>query len=84
MSIFLISSLRAYQNKKKAELAGEMNDNAIFYALRKLLAEGVIQRVGRNQYSAATKKKPYSHQYSEESVVVADKIEQEYAVESGK
>ena len=54
------------------------SDEAISYALRKLLRDKNILRVGWNQYAASLEKTIYHHDYSEISKEIAEVIQKEY------
>ena len=56
----------------------DKSDEAISYALRKLLREKGIQRVGWNQYATSQGKRIYHHDYSKISKEVAEVIQKEY------
>ena len=53
--------------------------NALSYALRRDLADGIIVHVGRDQYSYPQGKRVYSHNYSDEAARIAEEIHSHYA-----
>ena len=57
---------------------GQTLENAVIYALRKLLENGTVQRAGWNRYSAQGQKRRYQNHYTEETVKAVNQIEQEY------
>lgn len=57
---------------------GGSSDEAISYALRKMLGSGAIVRVGWNSYSVPQEKRIYQHIYSDRSCAIAESIQEEY------
>ena len=61
------------------EKNGKASKDALSYALRRDLADGIIVHVGRDQYSYPQGKKVYSYHYSDESTRISEEIHLHYA-----
>ena len=60
-------------------MMGPSANSSASYALRKMVSNNIICHIGRNQYTATHNKARYQHHYSEESIRIVDKVEQDYA-----
>lgn len=56
----------------------QLSEEALVYRLRDDASKGRIIRVGRNQYTFPGNKQDYAYSYSEEAVLLADEIRNDY------
>ena len=70
-------SRKDYIDAYKDLNSGASEEQAV-YALRKSLSNGMIQRMGRNQYTTAKTKAAYRYRYAEEACHIADEVLKEY------
>ena len=70
-------SRKEYLDAFMEEVSVVSEEQAV-YALRKSVSKGIIQRVGRNQYTTVKAKTAYRYRYSQEARHAAEKVQEEY------